>query len=75
MEEIFGGRRDRFHGEDRRSNPGCLQDYGEKTGVVVCFAAFSTVKLDGGRRVIVLPAYFLERITAALARAEQRSSS
>ena len=54
---------------------GYLRDYGEKTGVVVCFAAFSTVKLDAGRRIIVLPAYFLERITDAVARAGQQSSS
>jgi hypothetical protein len=53
---------------------GYLRDYGEKTGVVVCFAAFSTVKLDAGRRVIVLPAYFLERIADAVTMAGRRPS-
>ena len=53
---------------------GYLRGCGEKTGVAVCFAASSTVKLDGGRQVIVLPACFLERITDAVSRAGQPSS-
>jgi predicted AAA+ superfamily ATPase len=52
-----------------------LRDYGEKVGVVVSFAPFSTMTLDGGRRVIVLPAYFLERMADAVAMAGRRPSS